>query len=62
MSITALLNYSCNIQVIKSLNQHNHGENPVSLKLSEISSEIKCAATPSMERPVQVRIFFHSGI
>ena len=62
MSIIAFLNYSCNIQVIKSLNQHNHGENPVSVKLSEASSQIKSAAAQSMKRPVQVRIFFHSSI
>ena len=62
MSITAFLNYSCNIQVIKSLNHHNHGENPVLVELSEISSQVKRAATQSMERPVQVCIFYHSGI
>ena len=62
MSITAFLNYSCIIQVIKSLNQHNHVENPVSVKLSEVSSQIKCAAAQRMKRPVLVRIFFHSGI
>ena len=45
MSITVFLNYSCNIQVIKSLNHHNHGENPVLEELSEISSQVKRAST-----------------
>ena len=64
MSITTFVNYSCNIQVIKSLTHHNHGENPVLVEQSKISSQVKHAATQSIERPVQVPvcIFYHSGI